>query len=98
MPGIQQQVAAIQVTLQQQKNNSSLQVYNNKLSVKSGYDRVGSSDHNRVYVKWPKEACFIGPSRIWVRYDELTQAQWTPGNSAIAAEENNPVVQKNMLS
>ena len=60
--------------------------------------KTGGLDHKRVYIKWPQEACFIGPSRIQVRYDELTQAQWTAGINAIATEENNPVVQRNMFS
>ena len=36
--------------------------------------------------------------RIRVRYDELTQAQWTAGITAIVAEENNSVVKKNIFS
>ena len=68
-----------------------------KQSVKSGRVRLGGSDHNRVYVQWPQEACFIGPSRIRVKYDELTQSQWTAGITATAAEEKNPAVQRNMF-
>ena len=98
MPGIQQQAAAIQATLQQQLNNTILQGNSHKLSVKSGSDSVGGSDHNRVYVKGPQEVCFIGPSSIRVRCDELIRAQLTAGITAIAAQENNPVVQKNMFS
>ena len=41
---------------------------------------------------------FIGPDRKRVRYDELSQAQWTAGLTAIAAEESNVAVQKNMLA
>ena len=67
-------------------------------SIKSGRDRIGGSDHNKVYVKWPQEACFIGPGRIRVIYDELTQSQWTAGITAIAAEENIPAVQRNMFT
>ena len=86
----------MQVTMQQQMHSTLLQ--GNKQSVKSGRERIGGSDHNRVYVKWPQEACFIGPSRIRVRYDELTQALWTAGITAIAAKENNPAVQRNMFT
>ena len=67
-------------------------------SIKSGWDRIGGSDHNRVYVKWPQEACFIGPGRIRVIYDELTQSQWTAGITAIATEEKIPAVQRNMFT
>ena len=43
-------------------------------------------------------AVFIGPDRRRVRYDELTQEQWTAGLTAFAAEEPNVTVQMNMLS
>lgn len=32
-----------------------------------------------------------------VRYDDLTQFQWTSGLTAIAAEETNPEVQRNVF-
>ena len=41
---------------------------------------------------------FIGPDRKRVRYDELSQGQWTASLTAIAAEEPNVAVQKNMLT
>ena len=41
---------------------------------------------------------FIGPRRIRVRYDELTQAQRTAVINAIASEEKKTVVQRNMFS
>ena len=63
------------------------------LTMKCCRDCIGGSDHSRIFVKWLHEACFICPSRILVRYDELTQAQWTAGITAIAAEEKNPIVQ-----
>ena len=53
---------------------------------------MGGSDHNHVYIR------FIGPSRVRVRYDELNQSEWTAGITAIAADEKNPVVQRNMFS
>ena len=68
-----------------------------RLSLKSGRERTAGSDHKRIYVKWPQEACFIGPDWRRVKYDDLTQSQWTAGLTAIAAEEPNPVIQRNML-
>ena len=55
------------------------------------------ADHQRIYVRWPQEACFIGPNRRRVKYDQLTQSQWTAGLTTLAAEEPNPVIQKNMF-
>ena len=77
-------------------NNTILQ--GSKQSLISGRDRIGGSDHSQIFVKWPQEVCFIGPSRVRVRYNELTQPKWTAGITAIAAEENNPVVQRNMFT
>ena len=94
MPGLPEQAAAIQAALQRETNCTVLQ----GKALKSGRDRVGGSDHSRIFVKWPQEACFIGPSRIRVRYDELTQPQWTAGITAIAAEEKDPVIQRNMFT
>ena len=34
----------------------------------------------------------------YVRYDELTQAHWIAGITAIAAEEKNTTVQRNMFT
>ena len=90
-----EQAAQMQGAMQCNTNSTFLQ---GKHSVKSGRVRVGGSDHNRVYIKWPQEACFIGPGRIRVRYDELTQSQWTAGITAIAAEEKIPAVQRNMFT
>ena len=98
MPGLHEQAAAIQAALQQDTNNTVLQRNCNKQSLKSGRDRIGGSDHSGIFEKWPQEACFIGPGRNRVRYDELTQPQWTAGITAIAAEEKNPVVQRNMFT
>ena len=50
-----------------------------------------------MLVRWPQEAVFICPDRKRVRYDELSQGQWTAGLTAIAAEEPNVAVQKNIL-
>lgn len=36
---------------------------------------------------------FIGPERRLVRYDDLSQTPWTAGLTAVAGEENNPLVQ-----
>ena len=67
------------------------------LTVKlSGRDRVGGADYKLIYVKWPQKSVFIGPDRKRVKYDELSQGQWTAGLTAIAAEE--PNVQQNMLT
>ena len=68
-----------------------------RLSLKSGRERTAGSDQKRIYVKWPQEACFIGPDRRRVKYNDLTQSQWTAGLTAIAAEEPNPAFQRNML-
>lgn len=67
-------------------------------TVKSGRERIGGSDHKLAYIKWPQEAVFIVPVRKRVRYDELSQSQWTAGLTAIAAEEPNSTVQKHMFT
>ena len=58
--------------------------FSGKHSLKNGLDCIGGADHKRIYVRWPQEACFIGPDR-------------TAGLTTIAAEEPNPVIQKNMF-
>ena len=68
-----------------------------KRSVKSGRERTGGDDARRIYVKWPQEACFIGPERKRVRYDELDHPQWVSGIITIASEEQNTQVQSNMF-
>ena len=42
-------------------SSGDLKIINHKRSVKSRRDRTGADDSRRVYVKWPQEACFIGP-------------------------------------
>ena len=66
--------------------------------LKTGRDRIGGANHRLIYVKWPQDDVCIGPDRKRVRYDELSQGQWTAGLTAIAAEEPNVAVQKNMLT
>ena len=68
-----------------------------KRSVKSGRERTGGDDARRIYVKWPQEACFIGPERKRVRYDELDHPQWVSGIITIASEEPNAHIQSNMF-
>lgn len=51
-----------------------------------------------IYIRWPKEAVFLGPDRKRVKNDELSQSQWTVGLTAIAAEEKNPIIRGNMLT
>lgn len=70
---------------------------NSKRSVRSGRDRTGVDDSRRIYVKWPQEACFIGPDRSRVKYDDLTHPQWISGLITIASEECNPKIQGNMF-
>ena len=69
-----------------------------ELYVKSGRDRVGGSDYKLIYIRWPQEAVFIGPERRCVRYDDLNQTQRTAGLTAIAAQEGDPLVQRNMFT
>ena len=69
-----------------------------KTSVKSCHDWVGVADQKRVCIRWPPAACFIRLGRIRVRYEELTQSQWTAWITAIAAEEEKSSVPKNMLT
>lgn len=40
---------------------------------------------------------FISPDRQPVRYDDISQSQWTAGLTAIAAVERVTVIQRNML-
>ena len=41
---------------------------------------------------------FIGPDRWRVRYDDLNQTPWTAGLIAIAAQERDPLIQRNMFT
>ena len=66
-------------------------------TVKSGRDRVGGDDTNRVYVPWPQEFVYVGPNRQRVKYDELSQAQFTTGLLKIIEEEKNIGIQVNMI-
>ena len=47
--------------------NCSGELNMGKRSVKSGRERTGGDDARCIYVKWPQEACFIGPERKRVR-------------------------------
>ena len=78
--------------------SNDIQGDSKSVSVKSGRDRVGGAEHKLIYVRWPQEAIFIGPERRRVRYDDLDQTQWVAGLTAIAAQERDPLVQKNMLT
>ena len=40
---------------------------------------------------------FISPDRQPIKYDDLSQSQWTAGLTAIATVERVPVIQRNML-
>ena len=95
---LQRRSATQQARFQQAADNESPGEHYNIKSIKTGRDRVGGADHKLIYVRWPQEAVFIGPDRKRVRYDELSQEQWTAGLTAIAAEEPNAAVQKNMLA
>ena len=93
----QRRAAAQQATMQKEAELESGEHLRSKI-IKTGRDRVGGADHKLLYVRWPQEAVFIGPDRERVRYDELSQEQWTAGLTAIAAEEPNAAVQRNMLA
>ena len=67
-----------------------------KKIVKSGRDRTGGDDNCRIYVPWPQEHCYVGPNRVRVRYDELTQAQFSTGLLNIIESENDECTRKNM--
>ena len=77
-------------------------IYGNAQSVngniKSGRERVGNLEHSNVYVCWPQQCVFIGADRRRVRYEELTQSQWTAGLTTMAAHETNPQIQRNMFT
>ena len=70
---------------------------NANANVKSGRDRVGNPEHANIYVCWPQQCVFIGADRKRVKYEELTQSQWTAGLTTMAAQETNPQIQKNMF-
>ena len=55
-------------------------------------------EHSNVYVCWPQQCVFIGADRRRVKYEELTQSQWTAGLTTMAAQETNPLIQRNMLT
>ena len=73
-------------------------VQNTNANVKSGRDRVGNPEHANIYVCWPQQCVFVGADRKRVKYEELTQSQWTAGLTTMAAQESNPQTQKNMFS
>ena len=73
-------------------------VSNTNANVKSGRDRVGNPEHANIYVCWPQQCVFIGADRKRVRYEDLTHPQWTAGLTTMAAQESNPLIQKNMFS
>ena len=93
----QRRAAVQQATMQKEAELDSGERLSSKI-LKTGRDRLGGADHKLIYVRWPQEAVFIGPDRERVRYDELSQEQWTAGLTAISAEEPNAAVQKNMLA
>lgn len=66
-------------------------------TVKSGRDRTGGDDNCRVYVPWPQEHCYVGPDRKRVRYDDLTQAQFSTGLFKMVDVETNENTKVNML-
>lgn len=69
----------------------------NVKDIKSSLGNTDCAEHKSVYLKWPQEACFIGPDRRRVKYNELTQSQWTVGLTVRRCEKK-PVVQKNMFT
>ena len=66
-------------------------------SIKSGRERVGNPENANVYVCWPQQAVFVGADRQRVRYEDLTQSQWTAGLATMAAQEPNLIIQRNMF-
>ena len=76
-------------------------MYNNTQSantnIKSGRERIGNPEHSNVYVCWPQQCVFIGADRRRVKYEDLTQSQWTAGLTTMAAQETNPQIQRNMF-
>ena len=70
---------------------------NSNANIKSGRDRVGNPEHSNIYVCWPQQCVFIGADRKRVKYEELTQSQWTAGLTTMAAQETNPQIQRNMF-
>ena len=71
--------------------------HNVNTNIKSGRDRVGNPEHSNVYICWPQQCVFIGADRKRVKYEELTQSQWTAGLTTMAAQETNPQIQRNMF-
>ena len=67
-------------------------------SIKSGRDRVGHPEHTNVLVAWPHQFVYVGPDRKMVRYEELTQGQWTAGLTNMASKEEDPLIQRNMFA
>lgn len=81
---------------QAEEDNTQGELFSKNL--KSGRERVGGSDHKLIYIRWPQEAVFIGPDRLRVKYDDLSESEWTAGLTAIAAEEPNVTIQMNMIA
>ena len=71
--------------------------HNVNTNIKSGRDRVGNPEHSNVYICWPQQCVFIGADRKRVKYEDLTQSQWTAGLTTMAAQETNPQIQRNMF-
>ena len=49
--------------------------YYSRLTVISGWEQIGDSDHKRIFVKWPLVACFIGPDRRRVKNNDFSPAE-----------------------
>ena len=67
-------------------------------NIKSGHERVGNPENSNLYVCWLQQCVFIGADRRRVRYEELTQSQWTAGLTTMAAQETNLLIQRNMFT
>ena len=51
--------------------------------VESDRERVSGNNHNQRFVSWPQEHMFVGASRQCVKFDNLTQTQFSAGMLAV---------------
>ena len=65
-------------------------------NVKAGRETTGGDDNGRVYVPWPQEFCYVGPTRVRIKFDDLTYPQLASGLLKIIENEPSERVRYNM--
>jgi hypothetical protein len=63
-----------------------------------GLMRAGGESSKHLYTDWPHDYVLVGSDNERVFYKDLSIEQWSYGYVSSIERQNNPVVQKNMLS